>query len=124
MAIYTVPLQSLIVLALISSTRPQFSSTNNSSKSSFDLADPHRITNDTLECRPGSSNCAPNDDGDRGQWFNPHLDNYLSSSAVLYGMIRQSSPLIVSPQCHSNLETIAEAIHRRDVWAMKSEYML
>lgn len=49
------------------------------------------------------------------------VDTYLSSASVLYGLIGQSSPQVVSAQCHQQLLATSAAIHRRDVWAMKSE---
>lgn len=55
--------------------------------------------------------------------YSAAVDTYLSSASVLYGVIGQSSRQVVNAQCHQHLLATAAAIHRRDVWAMKSEYL-
>lgn len=124
MATTKVPVQFLILLALLNSAASHFPHNNNSTQSSFDLDTYHnQLSNETFKCLPGSSACQPNVEEElEEKWFSASLDTYLTRSSVIYGLIRQSSPSIVSQQCHLQLQSIAKGIHSRDVWAMKSEF--
>lgn len=118
------PVQFLTMMALlVASSLANISSNYNSSQSAFALdLNTDRISNETMRaaCSPDSPNCPPRDGSQRETWFSPELDTYLRSSAVLYGLIVQSSPATVSRICYANLQALADGIHRRNVWAMKS----
>lgn len=125
MATTKIPEQFLIILGLLSSIQSQYPSTINTTQSSFELeAHQNVISNETANCLPGSWACSKTQEQERETWFSASLDSYLSGSSVLYGIIRQSSLSTVSQQCHVNLQSVAEGIHRRDVWAMKSECLI